>query len=84
MCENAHFTATVLVHVGSSLLNCVLGVLISFSAKDKPKPKKVVDLFDEDDDDGDIFNEKFSAPPPAQSKKEVVEEQGKPPDKKVM
>ncbi|XP_026210937.1 WASH complex subunit 2 isoform X3 [Anabas testudineus] len=55
----------------------------SDSAKDKPKPKKVVDLFDEDDDDGDIFSEKFSAPPPAQSKKEVVEEQGKPPDKKM-
>lgn len=52
--------------------------------KDKPKPKKVIDLFDEDDEDGDIFSEKLSAPAPAQSKKEVVEDQGKPPDKKVL
>ncbi|XP_068578357.1 WASH complex subunit 2 isoform X2 [Cebidichthys violaceus] len=47
------------------------------------KPKKAVDLFDEDDDDGDIFSEKYSAPAPAQSKKEVVEEQVKPPAKKM-
>lgn len=62
----------------------MLGVVLPFSAvKEKPKPKKVIALFDEDDEDGDIFNEKLSAPTPAQSKKEAVEEQGKPPDKKV-
>ncbi|XP_034407295.1 WASH complex subunit 2 isoform X2 [Cyclopterus lumpus] len=55
----------------------------SDSAGDK-KPKKVIDLFDEEeDDDGDIFSEKYSAPTPAQSQKEVVEEQIKPPEKKM-
>ncbi|XP_040906025.1 WASH complex subunit 2 [Toxotes jaculatrix] len=49
------------------------------AGKEKPKPKKAIDLFDEDDEDGDIF----SAPTPAQSKKEVVEEQAKPPEKKM-
>lgn len=54
----------------------------SFSAaQEKPKPKKALDLFDEDDEDGDIFSEKYSAP--AQSKKEVVDEQVKQPEKKV-
>lgn len=57
---------------------------LSFSvAKEKPKPKKAVDLFydDDDDDGGDIFSNKSSTP---QSKKEVVEEQVKPPEKKVI
>lgn len=44
-------------------------------------PKKAIDLFDEDD--GDIFGEKYIARTPAQSKKELVEEQVKPPEKKV-
>lgn len=66
------------------LIVCWVLLFFIFSAvKDKPKPKKVVDLFDEEDEDGDIFSEKSSAPAPAQNKKEVVEEQGKPPDKKV-
>lgn len=47
------------------------------------KPKKAIDLFDEEDEDGDIFSEKYSTPTPAQSKKEVVEEQVKPPEKKM-
>ena len=47
----------------------------------KPKPKKAIDLFEDDDEDGDIFSEKFSAP--AQSKKEGAEEQVKQPEKKV-
>ncbi|XP_074501953.1 WASH complex subunit 2 isoform X3 [Sebastes fasciatus] len=47
------------------------------------KPKKAVDLFDEDNEDGDIFSEKYSVSTPAQSKKEVVEEQVKPPEKKM-
>nr|XP_020457294.1 WASH complex subunit FAM21-like isoform X3 [Monopterus albus] len=51
---------------------------------EKPKPKKAIDLFDEDDEDGDMFSEKSNVPTPAQSKNEVVEEQGKPPDKKVL
>lgn len=53
------------------------------AGQEKPKPKKTIDLFNEDDEDGDIFSEKYSAPTPAQSKKEVVEEQVKPPEKKV-
>ncbi|KAM7385589.1 hypothetical protein PAMP_001666 [Pampus punctatissimus] len=53
------------------------------AGQEKPKPKKTIDLFDEDDEDGDIFSEKYSAPTPAQSKKEVVEEQVKPPEKKM-
>ncbi|XP_008277986.1 WASH complex subunit FAM21 isoform X2 [Stegastes partitus] len=55
----------------------------SDSAKqEKPKPKTAIDLFD-DDEDGDIFSDKYSAPTPAQSKKDVVEEQVKPPEKKM-
>lgn len=62
----------------------MLGYFCSFAAgKEKPKPQKATDLFDEDDEDGDIFSEKYSTPPPAQSKKEAVEEQTKPPEKKV-
>lgn len=60
----------------------LLVVLPSFSAGQQ-KPKKAIDLFDEDDEDGDIFSEKYSAPAPAQSKKEVAEEQVKQPEKKV-
>ncbi|KAK1905171.1 WASH complex subunit 2 [Dissostichus eleginoides] len=47
------------------------------------KTPKAVDLFDEDDDGGDIFSEKSSALTPAQSKKEVVEEQVKQPERKM-
>lgn len=55
-----------------------------FSAgKEKPKPKTTIDLFYEDDEDGDIFSDKHSVPVPAQSKKEAVVEQAKPPEKKV-
>lgn len=55
-----------------------------FSAgQEKPKPKKAIDLFDDDDEDGDIFSAKYSVPTPAQSKKEGVEEQVKYPEKKV-
>ncbi|KAF7650000.1 hypothetical protein LDENG_00132330 [Lucifuga dentata] len=53
----------------------------SSAGQEKPKPKKALDLFDEDDEDGDIFNEKYSATTVAQ--KEVVEEQNKPPAKKM-
>ncbi|XP_070833544.1 WASH complex subunit 2C isoform X1 [Chaetodon trifascialis] len=53
------------------------------AGQEKPKPKKALDLFDEDDEDGDIFSEKYSAPAPAQSKKEVVEEPVKHPEKKM-
>ncbi|KAM7408716.1 hypothetical protein PAMA_002439 [Pampus argenteus] len=53
------------------------------AGQEKPKPKKTIDLFDEDDEDGDIFSETYSTPTPAQSKKEVVEEQVKPPEKKM-
>uniref|UniRef100_A0A8D2ZL82 FAM21/CAPZIP domain-containing protein n=1 Tax=Scophthalmus maximus TaxID=52904 RepID=A0A8D2ZL82_SCOMX len=52
------------------------------AGKDKPKSKTAIDLFDEDDD-GDIFGNKYNAPTPAQSKKEVVVEQPKPPEKKM-
>ncbi|XP_029376448.1 WASH complex subunit 2 isoform X2 [Echeneis naucrates] len=53
------------------------------TAKEKPKPKKPIDLFDEDDEEGDIFSNKYSTPTPVQSKKDVVEEQAKPPEKKM-
>lgn len=71
---------TVQVQVGSSPSNPPVFPLFSAGQK---KPKKAVDLFDEDNEDGDIFSEKYSASTPAQSKKEVVEEQVKPPEKKV-
>ncbi|XP_067375929.1 WASH complex subunit 2 isoform X2 [Channa argus] len=51
--------------------------------KEKFKPKKAIGLFDEDEEDSDIFSERFSVPTPAYSKNDVVEEQGKPPDKKM-
>lgn len=55
----------------------------SDSAKqEKPKPKTAIDLFD-DDEDGDIFSDKYSAPTQTQTKKDVVEEQVKPPEKKM-
>lgn len=79
------FSATVHIHVqmGSSPFNYVVGVFIFPAAKDKPKPKKVIDLFDEDDEEGDIFSEKLDATAPVQGTKEVAEEKGNPPDKKV-
>ncbi|XP_039995270.1 WASH complex subunit 2A isoform X2 [Xiphias gladius] len=51
--------------------------------KEKPKPKMAIDLFDEDDEDGDIFNDKYSTATPGQSKEVAVEEQAKPPQKKM-
>ncbi|XP_029030816.1 WASH complex subunit 2 isoform X2 [Betta splendens] len=51
--------------------------------KEKPKPKKAISLFDEDDEDGDIFSEKLRTPTQAQSKKEAVEDQGDRPHKKM-
>ncbi|KAM8858368.1 WASH complex subunit 2A isoform 3-T3 [Spinachia spinachia] len=56
----------------------------SDSARHKT-PKKAIDLFDDDDDDNDddIFGEKHVAQTPTQSKKELVEEQVKPPEKKM-
>ncbi|XP_034537772.1 WASH complex subunit 2 isoform X2 [Notolabrus celidotus] len=54
------------------------------AVQEKSKPKKAIDLFDEDDEDGDIFSEKNSVSAPAQSKKEVVmEEPVKHPEKKL-
>lgn len=83
-------SATVQVWVGCCLPSnhCVLVVVFFFSfffsaGQEKPKPKKAIDLFDDDDEDGDIFSAKYSVPTPAQSKKEGVEEQVKYPEKKV-
>lgn len=45
------------------------------------KTKTPIDLFADDDEDGDIFSEKFSAP--AQSKKDIAAESGQHPEKKV-
>ena len=58
------------------------------AGQEKPKTKKVVDLFlgddDEDEDDeGDIFSEKSAVQPPLRNKKEAVEEVAKPSEKKV-
>lgn len=47
----------------------------------KPKPKTHIDLFDDEDEDGDIFS--GSASTSTQSKKEVVEKMDKPPEKKA-
>ncbi len=81
-CEETLFGAKVQVQVGSSPLKLRLW-FSSFSAgQEKPKPKKSI-LFDEDDEDGDIFSEKYKASTPAQSKKEAVEEPVKHPEKKV-
>lgn len=55
--------------------------LIKSDSAGHKTPKKAIDLFDEDD--GDIFGEKYIARTPAQSKKELVEEQVKPPEKKM-
>ncbi|KAM4607796.1 WASH complex subunit 2A [Polymixia lowei] len=58
----------------------------SSAGQEKSKPKKAMDLFgedNEDDEDGDIFSKNASALPPSQGKKEVVEEQVKPPEKKM-
>ncbi|XP_069548739.1 WASH complex subunit 2 isoform X2 [Brachyistius frenatus] len=52
------------------------------AGQEKPKPKKAIDLFD-DDEDGDIFGDKYTTPTPTQSMKEVEGEQVKPPEKKV-
>ncbi|XP_072247086.1 WASH complex subunit 2 isoform X2 [Leuresthes tenuis] len=49
---------------------------------EKPKPTRAIDLFDdEDDEDGDIFSDKYNAPSVTQSKK--VEEKDKTPEKKI-
>lgn len=45
------------------------------------KTRKSVDLFADDDEDGDIFSEKYSTP--AQSKKDGAAEPTKHPEKKV-
>ncbi|XP_029691529.1 WASH complex subunit 2 isoform X3 [Takifugu rubripes] len=45
------------------------------------KTKTPIDLFADDDEDGDIFSEKFSAP--AQSKKDIAAESGQHPEKKM-
>lgn len=53
-----------------------------FSAQqEKVGAKKPIDLFAEDDEDGDIFSEKYSTP--AASKKEAEKEQPKQPEKKM-
>ncbi|KAM9847428.1 WASH complex subunit 2A [Aulostomus maculatus] len=53
------------------------------AGQEKPKPKKAVDLFDEDDEEGDIFSEKYSVSTPSKSEKVVAEEPVKPPEKKM-
>lgn len=56
-----------------------------FSAiQENLKPKTAIDLFDdEEEEDGDIFSDKYSAANANQSKKEVVEKTVKTPEKKV-
>lgn len=65
------------------ILKLCVGRFLLSVIKEKPKPKKAITLFDEDDEDGDIFSEKFNAPTQVQAKKEAAEAQGNPPGKKV-
>lgn len=53
------------------------------AGQEKTKSKTAIDLFHDDDEDGDIFSEKYSASNPTPNKNVVVEEQDKPPEKKV-
>lgn len=78
MCENGYFSAIVQVQLSSLPLKTLCFFVVFLAGQEKLKPKKSIDLFDED---GDIFTEKYSAP--AQSKEEVVVEQIKHPEKKV-
>lgn len=60
---------------------CCFFFYLFVAGQEKVTPKKTIDLFDDGDEDGDIFSEKYRTP--ASSKKEVVEEQVKHPEKKV-
>lgn len=82
MREDGLFSSTVQFRWDLHPLNhCVFFSPSPTAGQGKPKPKKAIDLFEDDDEDGDIFSEKFSAP--AQCKKEGAEEQVKQPEKKV-
>lgn len=76
-----------LVSVCKCVIHCSGIFTAPFSAWGLPlsagpaKTKTPIDLFANDDEDGDIFSEKFSAP--AQSKKDAAAESGKHPEKKV-
>lgn len=65
-----------------ALVKCAALTLRFFPARqEKTRGKKAVDLFADDDEDGDIFSEKQSAP--ATSKKEAEKEQPKVAEKRV-
>ncbi|XP_034040237.1 WASH complex subunit 2 isoform X2 [Thalassophryne amazonica] len=53
----------------------------SLKSTSSEKPKKAIDLFDEDEEHGDIFSDKYSAS--NQNKKEDAEAKAKPPEKKM-
>lgn len=55
--------------------------LVFPAQQEKARAKKPIDLFADDDEDGDIFSEKQSAP--AASKKEAEKEQPKQAEKRV-
>lgn len=55
--------------------------LVFPAQQEKARPKKPIDLFADDDEDGNIFSEKQSVP--ATSKKEAEKEQPKQAEKKV-
>lgn len=67
--------------MGSLSLKTLFFLNLFVAGQEKVTPKKTIDLFDDGDEDGDIFSEKYRTP--ANSKKEVVEEQVKHHEKKV-
>lgn len=79
MSENFCLSTQVLIE--SLPLKTLLSFPRLIAEQEKVKPKKPIDLFADDDEDGDIFSEKYSAP--TTSKKEAEKQQTKQPEKKV-
>lgn len=79
MSENFCLSTQVLIE--SLPLKTLLWFPRLIAEQEKVKPKKPIDLFADDDEDSDIFSEKYSAP--TVSKKEAEKQQTKQLEKKV-